>query len=103
VPRRSRAQITKELAIKIAKKLEAVNESDPGDEHDMYAVYHNDRLVAAFGVRRSSQRDKGHDHIPRELHVGPNFAKQLGQCTKYKPDYLKKIGEIETSGDEQVS
>jgi hypothetical protein len=99
VPRRSRNQITKELALKIAKKLEAVNESDPGDEHDTYAVYHNGILVVAFGIRRSSQKNMGHDHIPRELQVGPNFAKQLAQCTKSKREYLEKIGIAQPNGE----
>jgi hypothetical protein len=95
VPRRSHTQITKELALKIVKKLDAVNVSDPGDEHDTYFVYHNGRMVASFGIRRSSQKNKGHDHIPKELQVGPNFAKQLAQCTKSKADYLRQIGERE--------
>lgn len=96
MPRQSRNQITKELAIKIAKKLEATNVSDSGDEHDTYAVFHKDKLVATFGIRRSSQKNRGHDHIPKELQIGPNFAKQLGQCTKQKPEYLQRIGETET-------
>jgi hypothetical protein len=86
-------QITKELALKIVKKLKAENESDPSDEHDLYTVYDGTNvLVASFGVRRSSQKDKGHDHIPRELQVGPNFAKGLANCPKSRNDYLRKIG-----------
>ena len=86
-------QITKELALKIVKKLKATNESDPSDEHDLYTVYDGRNvLVASFGVRRSSQKDKGHDHIPRELQVGPNLAKGLGNCPKSRNDYLLKIG-----------
>ena len=100
MPRRSHNQITKELALKIAKKLDAVNESDPGDEHDNYNVYHDGRLVVSFGIRRSSQKDKGHDHIPGELQVGPNFAKQLAQCTKSKRDYLEQIGESDAGDGE---
>ena len=94
MPRQSHNQITKELALRIVKKLDAVNVSDSGDEHDTYFVYHNNRMVASFGIRRSSQKNKGHDHIPKELQVGPNFAKQLAQCTKSKTDYLRQIGEI---------
>jgi hypothetical protein len=99
VARRSRNQITKELAIKIVKKLDAVNESDPNDEHDTYVVYHEQRMVGSFGIRRSSQKNKGHDHIPRELRVGPNFARLLGQCPKSKTDYLVKIGELKEPDD----
>ena len=92
--RRSHNQITKELAIKIVKKLEAADITDPGDEHDEYAVYGTTgKLVRTFGIRRSSRKNQGHDHIPKELGVGPNFAKQLGACTKYKPEYLAIIGE----------
>lgn len=99
--RRSRNQITKELALKIVRKLEAVDESDPSDEHDTYVVYARDRMVSTFGIRRSSQKNKGHDHIPRELGVGPNFAKLLGQCPKSKADYLVRIGEQELPADAQ--
>ncbi|MCX7424045.1 MAG: hypothetical protein NTW96_00150 [Planctomycetia bacterium] len=96
--RRSGNQITKELAVKIVRKLGAVEQSDPGDAHDNYVVYHDGREVASFGIRRSSQRNKGHDHIPKELRVGTNFAKQLGQCPKSKKDYLdhlRSIGELD--------
>lgn len=90
MPRRSRNQITKELAKKIIDKLEAVKESSGA--HDQYVVYHKGEAVAIFGLRHSSQKNKGHDHIPPELGVGPNFAKQLGQCTKSFADFLKKLG-----------
>jgi hypothetical protein len=99
VVRRSRNQITKELAIKIVGKLQAVNESESGDEHDTYVVYHEQRIVSSFGIRRSSRKNKGHDHIPKELGVGPSFAKLLGQCPKSKTDYLVRIGELEEPAD----
>jgi hypothetical protein len=101
MPRRSRNQITKELAIRIVAKLEAQEVSEPGAAHANYVVYHEGREVISFGIRRSSQKNKGHDHIPKELRVEPHFAKQLGQCTKYKEDYLRQIGEIEDSDDAQ--
>lgn len=92
MPRRSRNQITKELAVRIASKLEAVEESEPGAAHENYVVYHENIEVASFGIRRSPQKNKGHDHIPKELRVGPNFAKQLGLCPMSRDDYLMKIG-----------
>jgi hypothetical protein len=86
-------QITKELALKIVKKLEAKKEPDAGGAHDVFLVYDgDDSLVASFGIRHASEKDKGHDHIPKELQVGPNFAKQLGQCPKSRNDYLNEIG-----------
>jgi hypothetical protein len=92
--RRSRSQITRELALKIAQKLEAVAITTRSDEHDEYGVYHEGALVASFGIRRSSRKSIGHDYIPNELGVGPNFAKQLGWCPKQRVDYLREIGEM---------
>jgi hypothetical protein len=93
MPRRSHNQITKELALKIVDKLNAVKESSGA--HDNYVVYHEEEAIATFGIRHSSQKNKGHDYIPGELGVGPNFAKQLGICTKSRDDFLRKIGLIE--------
>jgi hypothetical protein len=93
MPRRSRTQITKELALKIVHKLEAIESTEKGDEHDEYEVYNQQRLIATLGIRRGSRRNSGHDHIPSDLGVGPNFAKQLGQCPKSRNDYLRQIGE----------
>lgn len=90
MPRRSRNQITKELAKKIVDKLEAVKAGTGA--HDEYVVYHEGEAIASFGIRHSSQKNKGHDYIPGELGVGPNFAKQLGQCPKSRKDYLLKLG-----------
>ena len=91
MPRRSRNQITKELALAIVDKLGAENHG--GSSHDQYVVYDDDdEAVALFSIRRGSQKNKGHDYIPGEIGVGPNFAKQLARCTKSRNDYLKKLG-----------
>ena len=91
--RRSRNQITKELALKIVKKLKAVELADGGDAHQMFQVSNEDdtKIVAVIGIRHSSNKNKGHDYIPTELGVGPNFAKQMGQCTKSRSEYLEKV------------
>jgi hypothetical protein len=71
--------ITKELALKIADKLKArIDKTRKG--HDVAYVYHEGRMVANFNIRRGSEKDKGHDHIPRDLHVGPHDARRLGLC-----------------------
>lgn len=92
MPRRSRTQITKELAVKIVSKLEAVELTTRGAAHDIYGVYHEDVLVARFGIRRGSRKDAGHDHIPGELGVSVGFARLLAQCPKSRDDYLRQIG-----------
>ncbi len=84
--------ITKELAEKIAKKLDAQKEDESGP-HTLWAIYHEGLAVALFGIRRGSAKDLGHDHIPAQIHVGPGFAKLLGQCPKSREDWLAKLRE----------
>jgi hypothetical protein len=79
--------ITKELAQKIVKKLDAVR-LQSGGAHDIFGVWEGGFLIASFGMRRGSEKDMGHDHIPNDLHVGPNFAKGLAQCPKSRDDWL---------------
>ena len=84
--------ITKELAVKIAKKLGATI-SSTGGAHDLAAVFEDGVLVASFGIRRASEKDKGHDHIPADIHVGPSFAKGLGQCPKSREEWIDVLRE----------
>ena len=81
--------ITKELAIKIAQKLGAVMTKKGA--HKIAAIYHDGILVASFGIRHGSEKDKGHDHIPGEIFVGPGFAKLLGQCPKSRQDWVREL------------
>jgi hypothetical protein len=82
--------ITKDLAIKIRDKLVAQNITPKGAPHDVYGVFHNNLLVAQFGIRRGSQKDLGHDHVQKELNVSTGFAKQLAICTRSRDDYLRE-------------
>jgi len=92
--RRSRTQITREGALTIASKLDAKPINVKSAAHDQYGVFHGERLLATFGIRRSPRKDQGHDYIPAELHIRPHFAKQIVRCTKYRNDYLIEIGAI---------
>ena len=47
-----------------------------------------------IGIRRGSSKDAGHDHIPRDLNVNPNLAKQIGVCTKDRGDYIQRLREL---------
>jgi hypothetical protein len=82
--------ITKELAVKIREKLEGVPITTKNKAHDIYGVYHNNLLIAQFGIRRGSSKDAGHDHVQKELNVSTGFAKQLAICTKQRDDYLRE-------------
>jgi hypothetical protein len=81
--------ITKELAIKIRDKLEGRAITTKNAAHDVYGIYHNDQLIAQFGIRRGSSKDAGHDHVQKELNVSTGFAKQLAICTRSRDDFLR--------------
>ncbi len=94
--------ITKELALKIAKKLDAQIVKEGA--HDIAQVFHEGRLVAQFGIRRGSEKDKGHDHIPRDLHLGPGRARLLGQCPMKREDWIHEMidqGRIDPPEEDQ--
>jgi hypothetical protein len=86
------AIITKELARAIAKKLKAKIVKQTG-AHNIAAVYHEEKMVANFGIRRGSSRDLGHDHVPSQIFVGPKDARLLGQCPLSREDWIRIIKE----------
>ena len=83
------AVITKELALKIVKKLKADIRERSGKAHDLALVYHGGKLIAQFGIRRGSRKDQGHDHIPDQIHVRPSQARLLGQCPLERQDWIQ--------------
>ena len=80
--------ITKDHAEKIASKLRATVLSTSG-VHDMMGVFHDGKLIASFGIRRGSERDKGHDHVQKEIKVNTRFAKDLAICTKSQAQWIE--------------
>jgi hypothetical protein len=87
------AVVTKQLAQAIAKKLGAVIKERPGKAHDLAEVYHEGRLVAHFGLRRGSNRELGHDHVPGQIFVGPRQARLLGQCPLSRDEWITILAE----------
>ena len=86
------AVITKELALKIVKKLKAkvVKRAKP---HDIALIEHEGRIIAQFGIRRGSKKNSGHDHIPEQIFLRSRQAKELGQCPLSREDWIKIITE----------
>ncbi len=84
-------QITKQHAIAIAKKLKAVIREEKA--HSYADIFHNERLIAWFGIRRGSRNELGHDHIPRDLHINPHQARLLAACPLIREQWLKILGE----------
>ena len=87
------AVITKELAVAIARKLGAEVQSRPKGRHDLAVVYHESRLVASFGIRRGSQKDLGHDHVPSSIYLRPHDARLLAQCPLSREDWIRALTE----------
>ena len=49
---------------------------------------------------RGSEKDKGHDHMPKDLHIGPSKARLLGQCPLTRDAYLDLLREQGLIGQE---
>ena len=86
-------QITKEMALAIARKLGAECRSKKNAPHDLWVVYHNGQRIAQFGIRRASEKDKGHDFIPGQIFMGTSRTKLLAQCEVSKQDWLEELVE----------
>jgi hypothetical protein len=84
--------ITKQHALDIAGKLKAVMQTSKKQRpHDFYTVHESGVLVAAFGIRRGSNKEAGHDHLPKQLFVGPKDARDLAQCPMSREQYIQKL------------
>ncbi len=65
----------------------------PSGAHDIAYVHLRGQYIGQFGIRRSSKRDKGHDHIPRDLFISPRQARELGQCPLTVEGYIEILVE----------
>jgi len=81
--------ITKELAEKIAKKLEAVIRKD--GPHDVAEIWIAGKLIVSFGIRRGSEKDLGHDYIPAAIFLNAFKAKLLAQCPMSKQQWISAL------------
>jgi hypothetical protein len=81
--------ITKELALRIVKKLEAQIHPRGNKPHDIAMVFHKGQCIAQFGLRRGSEKDLGHDHVSRDLHLGPHKARLLAQCPLTRDQWIQ--------------
>jgi hypothetical protein len=84
--------VTKHHALNIASKLKAkLIVGKKQRPHDLYAVYENDVLVTNFSIRRGSNKEAGHDHIPGQLFLGPKAARDLAQCPMSREEWIKEV------------
>jgi hypothetical protein len=59
--------------------------------HDIAVVYHQGVQIANFGIRRGSNREAGHDHIPQQIFVSSRQARLLGQCPMSRDEWIKVL------------
>jgi hypothetical protein len=82
--------LTQDDAEAIAHKLGCA--SYEGKGHKYYELFVDDRLVTGFGIRRAS-KEKGHGHLPHDLHITQKQCKDLGKCPLSKDEYLEILRE----------
>lgn len=81
-------QINKQTAETIVKKLKGVLRKNT-QAHDLYEIYSNDGiLITQIGIRRGSNKDQGHGHIPNQLHISFHDTKLMGACFIQKNDWI---------------
>jgi hypothetical protein len=81
--------ITKKLAVKIADKLGA--EYTEKARHTWVVIKHNKIIVAQFGIRRGSDNDLGHGHVPSQIHLPQQKALKLGICTMTQQQWIEEM------------
>ena len=86
------AQIDKEKALAIAKKLNgvAVKGKRP---HKTLNIYSEGKWLTSISIRQSPKKGQPHDHIPGQLYCSPHFCKELAICNKTREDWIKIITE----------
>ena len=81
--------LTKEHAQAIVRKLNATIHS--GKAHDVAVVEYNGQRIAHFGIRRGSNKDQGHDHLPGSLHLSPHDTMELARCPLSFEEWIERM------------
>ena len=69
----------------IARKLGAhIRE---GRNHHVVSVLYNGRRIAQYGISRSSG-SKGHDYLPKQLHMSFDQCRQFRKCDLSVDQYI---------------
>jgi hypothetical protein len=76
----------------IARKLGAKIYTGRG-KHSRAVVVHEGKEIAVFGIRRGSQRNLGHDHVPKEIHFSPRRSRLLADCSLEREDWIRELGQ----------
>ncbi len=82
--------IDKKDAESIAAKLAAKRRQ--GRKHEQILVWHDEKLVARYGIRRGSG-SPSHVYVPRELHISAQQAQELADCPMSAEQYFDILAE----------
>jgi len=80
--------LTQTDAEAIAKKLLCTY--DEAKAHKYAEVFEAGRLIARFGIRRTS-KEKPHGHIPRDLHITQKQCWDLRRCPLSREEYVNLL------------
>jgi hypothetical protein len=86
------ASITKEHARKLVRKLKATIDTK-SKAHDLALVYHNGVIIATFGIRRGSNNNLPHGHIPNALHLNARDTLLLANCPMPVEEWVRRLTE----------
>lgn len=86
-----RRKFTREDALTVQKKLGGELDTS-GRNHDGVRIFNCGKLVARYGIRRSS-KDVGHGHLPKGLRIPQAKVWQLVRCTLSKAAYFELLKE----------
>ena len=84
--------ITRELADRIVNKLGGVTKKK-SNAHDLVEIHIDGKVVATFGLRRGSNREQGHDHIPGQIYTSPHDARELAICNISREEWIAGLRE----------
>jgi len=82
--------LNREHAWKIVEKLGAETETGRGG-HLLAKIYYQGIRVAQFGIRHGSNKDQGHDHIPKGIHLSPHDSLLLARCPMSYETWIEKM------------
>lgn len=80
------AKITKEHAQKAVTKLSATIKS--GAKHEIAKIFHDNKLIAQFGICRGSKKDIPHDYVPEQLHLTKAQFMELVLCRISQSEWI---------------
>jgi hypothetical protein len=93
---------TKDDAENVAAKLKARYE-EGRRPHTLAIIYYKGVRVTQFGIRRGSQKDQGHGHLPKALFLSASQTRKLADCTlSYEGwiELMKRKNKISAQDDE---